>query len=75
MSSFLIFPSFSSHDPNVTFTSNLGDAWKVLIDAAGAMMPNNDQETLISVTKFVDQLPSVFNEVFGYLCYMSERPH
>ncbi|GMN63283.1 hypothetical protein TIFTF001_032406 [Ficus carica] len=40
-----------------------GDAWKVLIDAAGAMMPNNDQETLISVTKFVDQLPSVFNEV------------
>ncbi|EXB74926.1 hypothetical protein L484_018635 [Morus notabilis] len=40
-----------------------GDAWKVLIDAAGAIIPNNDQETLISVTKFVDQLPSVFNEV------------
>ncbi|PON61622.1 Alpha/Beta hydrolase fold containing protein [Trema orientale] len=40
-----------------------GDAWKVLIDAAGAIIPDNDQETLNSVTKFVDQLPSVFGEV------------
>lgn len=41
----------------------LGDAWKVLVDAAEAMVPNNDQETLISLTKFVDQLPSVFDQV------------
>ncbi|KAM2020902.1 hypothetical protein ACFX16_042987 [Malus domestica] len=39
-----------------------GDAWKALIGAAGAMLPDN-QETLSSVTKFVDQLPSVLNEV------------
>ncbi|KAF3446136.1 hypothetical protein FNV43_RR11315 [Rhamnella rubrinervis] len=40
-----------------------GDAWKVLVDAAGAMVRNNDQETLISLTKFVGQLPSVFDQV------------
>lgn len=39
-----------------------GDAWKALIGAAGAILPDN-QETLSSVTKFVDQLPSVLNEV------------
>ncbi|VVA11681.1 PREDICTED: E3 ubiquitin-ligase [Prunus dulcis] len=39
-----------------------GDAWKALVDAAGAMLPDN-QETLSSLTKFVDQLPSVLNEV------------
>ncbi|XP_062097333.1 uncharacterized protein LOC133803345 [Humulus lupulus] len=40
-----------------------GDAWKVLLDAAGTIIPANDQQTLNSVTKFVDQLPSVFGEV------------
>ncbi|XP_030493511.2 uncharacterized protein LOC115709527 [Cannabis sativa] len=40
-----------------------GDAWKVLLDAAGTMISDNDQQTLNSVTKFVDQLPSVFGEV------------
>ncbi|TQE05223.1 hypothetical protein C1H46_009202 [Malus baccata] len=39
-----------------------GDAWNAMIGAAGAMLPDN-QETLSSVTKFVDQLPSVLNEV------------
>lgn len=41
----------------------LDKTWKVLVDAAGAMIPNNDQETLTSLTKFVDQLPSVFGQV------------
>ncbi|KAF4375804.1 hypothetical protein F8388_014526 [Cannabis sativa] len=40
-----------------------GDAWKVLLDAAGTIISDNDQQTLNSVTKFVDQLPSVFGEV------------
>lgn len=40
-----------------------GDAWKALVDAAGAVLPDNDKETLNSLTKFVDQLPSVLNEV------------
>ena len=45
----------------------LGDAWKVLLDAAGAMIPDSEQESLISLTKFVDQLPSVLNQVHGYM--------
>ena len=40
------------------------DAWKMFIDTAGAMIPNRDQEALDSFTKFVDQLPSVFGQVF-----------
>ncbi|KAK9274146.1 hypothetical protein L1049_018960 [Liquidambar formosana] len=44
-------------------TSASGDAWKVLLDTAGAIIPDNDQEALVSLTKFVDQLPSVLNQV------------
>uniref|UniRef100_A0A2N9ETZ6 DUF1350 domain-containing protein n=1 Tax=Fagus sylvatica TaxID=28930 RepID=A0A2N9ETZ6_FAGSY len=40
-----------------------GDAWKLLLDTAGAMIPDGDQESLVSLTKFVDQLPSVLNQV------------
>ncbi|KAJ6361772.1 hypothetical protein OIU78_002232 [Salix suchowensis] len=40
-----------------------GDAWKVLLDTAGAIIPDSEQEALISLTKFVDQLPSVFGQV------------
>ncbi|XP_038899905.1 uncharacterized protein LOC120087095 [Benincasa hispida] len=40
-----------------------GDAWKILLDAAGSIVPDRDQEVLNSLTKFVDQLPSVFNQV------------
>ncbi|XP_022750034.1 uncharacterized protein LOC111299224 [Durio zibethinus] len=39
------------------------DAWKIFIDTAGAMIPDRDQEALVSFTKFVDQLPSVFGQV------------
>lgn len=42
---------------------HIGDAWKVLLDTAGAIIPDSEQEALISLTKFVDQLPSVFNQV------------
>lgn len=38
-----------------------GDAWKVLLDTAGGMV--QDQEAMVSLTKFVDQLPSVMNQV------------
>ncbi|KAK9669174.1 hypothetical protein RND81_13G113600 [Saponaria officinalis] len=40
-----------------------GDAWKALLDGAGAVMSQNDPELLSSVTQFVDQLSSVLNEV------------
>ncbi|XP_059453868.1 uncharacterized protein LOC132184305 [Corylus avellana] len=40
-----------------------GDAWKMLLDVAGAMIAEGDQESLISMTNFVDQLPSVLNQV------------
>ncbi|XP_044472307.1 uncharacterized protein LOC123200950 isoform X2 [Mangifera indica] len=40
-----------------------GDAWKVLLDTAGAMIPDTDKESLVSLNNFVDQLPSVFNQV------------
>ncbi|KAF5930111.1 hypothetical protein HYC85_030984 [Camellia sinensis] len=38
------------------------DAWKTLLDMA-AMIPDYDQEAVVSLTKFVDQLPSVLNQV------------
>ncbi|KAG2674472.1 hypothetical protein I3760_13G137500 [Carya illinoinensis] len=39
------------------------DAWKMLLDVAGAMIPEGDRESLVSLNKFVDQLPSVLNQV------------
>ncbi|XP_011019302.1 PREDICTED: uncharacterized protein LOC105122089 isoform X1 [Populus euphratica] len=44
-------------------SASVGDAWKVLLDTAGAIIPDSEQEALISLTKFVDQLPSVFGQV------------
>lgn len=44
-------------------TSVSGDAWKALIDGAGAVISQTDAELFSSVTQFVDQLPSVLNEV------------
>lgn len=44
-------------------TSASGDAWKMLLDTAGSMMPEENREPLVSLTKFVDQLPSVLNQV------------
>lgn len=43
-----------------------GDVLKALLDTAGKTILNNDQEALKSFTNLVDQLPSVFGEVFLY---------
>lgn len=40
-----------------------GDAWNMVLNTAGAMMPDYDQEAMVSFTKFVDQLPLVLNQV------------
>ena len=39
------------------------DAWKALLNTVEAMAPDYDPETRVSLNKFVDQLPSVFNQV------------
>lgn len=49
--------------PMSSMARSASDAWKVLLDTAGAMTPDYDPEAMISLNKFVDQLPSVFNQV------------
>ncbi|KAI3995008.1 hypothetical protein MKX01_019822 [Papaver californicum] len=44
-------------------TSASGDAWRALLDAAGTIAQQYDQEARVSLNKFVDQLPSVVNQV------------
>jgi len=41
----------------------VGDALKMVLDAVRSTLPESEQERLNSLTKFVDQLPSVMNEV------------
>lgn len=41
----------------------VGDAWKMMLDAVGSILQEGEQEVLNSLTKFVDQLPSVMSEV------------
>jgi hypothetical protein len=41
----------------------VGDAWKAIFDLAGGLIQQYDQEAMASVSKFVDQLPSVMNQV------------
>lgn len=41
----------------------VGDAWKMMLDTVGSVLQESEQEVLNSLTKFVDQLPLVFNEV------------
>jgi hypothetical protein len=38
-------------------------AWKALFDLAGGLIQEYDREAMASVSKFVDQLPSVMNQV------------
>ncbi|KAK7377149.1 hypothetical protein VNO80_02569 [Phaseolus coccineus] len=40
-----------------------GDALKIMLDAVRSTLQESEQEILNSLTKFVDQLPSVMNEV------------
>ncbi|KAH6820414.1 initiation factor 4F subunit [Perilla frutescens var. hirtella] len=39
------------------------DGWRTLMDIAERVLPDYDPEATVSLTKFVDQLPSVFNQV------------
>jgi len=54
----------------------VGDALKMVLDAVRSTLPESEQERLNSLTKFVDQLPSVMNEVLVncwleiILCYL-----
>ncbi|KAG9459809.1 hypothetical protein H6P81_004317 [Aristolochia fimbriata] len=38
-------------------------AWKAIFDTAGTLIEQYDQEALVSLTKFLDQLPSVMGQV------------
>ncbi|KAD6453692.1 hypothetical protein R6Q59_027840 [Mikania micrantha] len=49
--------------PVSSMAKGAADAWKALLDTAEAMTPDYDPEARISLDKFVDQLPSVFNQV------------
>ncbi|CAA6673039.1 unnamed protein product [Spirodela intermedia] len=44
-------------------TSASGDAWKAFLDTTSTFLKGYDQEAAVSLNKFVDQLPSVINEV------------
>lgn len=41
----------------------VGDAWKALFDLAGGLIREYDQDAMVSMSKFVDQLPLVMNQV------------
>ncbi|KAJ9536835.1 hypothetical protein OSB04_029568 [Centaurea solstitialis] len=49
--------------PVSSMAKGAADAWRVLLDTAEAMTPDYDPEARVSLNKFVDQLPSVFNQV------------
>ncbi|KAA8527994.1 hypothetical protein F0562_035137 [Nyssa sinensis] len=49
--------------PMYSMARSASDAWKVLLDTAETMIPNYDEEAIVSLNNFVDQLPSVFNQV------------
>ncbi|KAH7655345.1 alpha/beta-Hydrolases protein [Dioscorea alata] len=40
-----------------------GNAWKTLLDTTGTLVQEYDQEIMMSLNKFVDQLPSVMGQV------------
>ncbi|GMH10259.1 hypothetical protein Nepgr_012100 [Nepenthes gracilis] len=39
------------------------DGWKGLVDLAGAVVSNNDQEAIVTFRRFLDQLPAVLDQV------------
>ena len=49
----------------ITLDIYAGDAWKTMLNAVGSIVQETEREVLASLTKFVDQLPSVMNEVCG----------
>jgi len=60
----------------MSFAIYVGDALKIMLDAVRSTLQESEQEILNSLTKFVDQLPSVMNEVLVncwleiILCYL-----
>ncbi|KAG6505610.1 uncharacterized protein LOC121986265 [Zingiber officinale] len=40
-----------------------GDVWKALLDTAALLIQDYDREVVVSLNKFLDQLPSVMNQV------------
>ncbi|GAB4839424.1 hypothetical protein Ancab_028946 [Ancistrocladus abbreviatus] len=49
--------------PIYPVAKSASDGWKGLLDVAGAMVSDNDQRTVVSLKKFLDQLPGVFDQV------------
>ncbi|CAA0812023.1 Protein of unknown function (DUF1350 [Striga hermonthica] len=49
--------------PMYSLAQSVSDGWKTLLDMAERVVPDYDPEASVSLTKFVDQLPSVFNQV------------
>ncbi|XP_020550274.1 uncharacterized protein LOC105164990 isoform X2 [Sesamum indicum] len=49
--------------PMYSMAQSIPDGLKTLIDIAERVLPDYDPEATVSLTKFVDQLPSVFNQV------------
>ncbi|KAG9139978.1 hypothetical protein Leryth_010499 [Lithospermum erythrorhizon] len=49
-------------------------AWKSLFDTAETIIPNYDPEAVLSLTKFVDQLPSVFGELAQGISEFKPKP-
>jgi hypothetical protein len=50
----------------------IGDAWKALFELAGGFIREYDHEAMVSLSKCVDQLPSVMNQVLNlinFFCY------
>uniref|UniRef100_A0A7N0UT91 Uncharacterized protein n=1 Tax=Kalanchoe fedtschenkoi TaxID=63787 RepID=A0A7N0UT91_KALFE len=39
------------------------DAWKVILETTGQLVSNVDEEAMVSLTKFTDQLPKVLSQV------------
>ncbi|KAG0469398.1 hypothetical protein HPP92_018726 [Vanilla planifolia] len=51
-----------------------GDAWKVLLESAGALTLELDQEIMLSLAKFFDQIPSVIRQVIEGMSEFSPSP-
>ncbi|XP_042004392.1 uncharacterized protein LOC121753243 [Salvia splendens] len=57
-----IMPAIET-SPVYSVAQSVTDGWKMLIDVAERVLPGYDPEATVSLTKFVDQLPSVFSQV------------
>ncbi|KAG9139977.1 hypothetical protein Leryth_010499 [Lithospermum erythrorhizon] len=65
---------FLEASPIYFITQNASGAWKSLFDTAETIIPNYDPEAVLSLTKFVDQLPSVFGELAQGISEFKPKP-